>query len=1693
MKLKRVLSMALCVLMLVSLLPVGALAADSFTVDGLTYSVNNNGTSVTLTDADASRSGEITVPETVTNGAKSYAVTKIGARAFYQKTKITGVTLPESVTSIGEAAFAESGLTSFTFPTGVTEVPDDCFSDCASLSSVTLAPDTTTIGIEAFARTPALTELELPAALEYIRMDAFLPQDRAQPILTLYYMGTSIGWKNVIQYTDAEDVATLQPADAASLYVADIICHDAHDFSNGGVCTCGKSVAASITLADGSTTTYYDTLSAAFAAVSTASSEYSYDGCTVTLLRSVSEAGLTLSGGWVNCTLDLGGCTLTDPNSTGLSIHTGAAVTIRNGTITANNSGGVKASSGAQVTLSGVTSPTIEVNDAATVVTVGSGVSVTSHMRMHGGTMQMNAAPSITGFTDGAQFVFKEGVVKTNIDLGSTVYKVRGGSDATYPLPFARGGDGITLDPQSFSSAAEGYYVGRNADGGISLFEGSCSHAETDNDGHCDVCGVPFAAKVTVGTANPVYCTKMSTALSQWSQQTEQTTLTLLYDGVYDSTSPLGLSGNHILDLNGCTLTMKGQGTIQLDTNAELCMQDSSSAQDGRYKGRITLVGDNTSFTLDSGHINYSESAVMVSDNNEKSRQITVNGGSITSSKYCIDGNGHYTKIQINGGTLSSPGGSSAIRLGIVTLKEPATVYMASSDANVIAVYRLAIEGTPNIRGRLYYSSDTELVDLSGYTGDGLEIRFDLTDGVYQKGDESIKLPANYGLFDANDVEITEIARGVAAVKPIHVHSWSFSAEGAVITAVCSGSVGICPVEGRTATVTLAASDANPTYNGAGYPCSAVHSVPGLFNVSDGDIVYSTEGNTVPVNAGSYTASLSCGGATATLSYEIKPATMGLWSISPIADQTYTGSAITPAVEVSGGSEGTDYTVTYENNVHAGTARVIVTGKGNYSGSLESSFVIKPAAIQITATLAKDSYAYTGSPIEPEITVTTDFGGTAMNLARDMDYKLSGESKTEAGSVVTVKVEAIPGGNFVFEPVTLQYRIVQAEPACQAPGGFTATYGQHLFMLSLPEAENGTWSWRAPTASVGAVGDQIHSAVFTPTDTANYKAVYVDVTVKVNPAVLTVTGVNIANKVYDGSDQMTVSSLVINGRVGSDDVTVAGLSTLKATAPSANAGAYTEVTLPVLSLSGAAAGNYTLTQPGKISASYAIGPKAVTPTVAVAAGSYVYNGKAHTPAVTLKDGSAVIPASEYTVRYDCNINAGTGRAYISDNTGGNYTVAQAEGTFTIQKAVITITADNKTATVGQTAPTPTYSTAGVVSGETFRVLPIVAYVSNPDMSKAGTAVIRAGGAVAPSDNYSIQYVDGTLTVKAASGTGGGTGSYGGNVAVTVDMSDVKLESKTYDGKPLSYSGKASARYYYGDFTYTWYTANGYRLSEAPTDAGDYVLRATVSRSGYAGYASKKVSILKAQLIISADDLKAEVGDELPELSYSVKGLAAGDKLKTEPKLSFETEPDMSKAGNTPILVSGAAVPDSKNYETAIKYIEGTLTVDDAEAETEEASGDTEPATEPEELLKLEVSVGEENKALDKKLGSKESAFYDLALQRSEDGGQSWNASTEQLPEGGVKVSLPLPEGSDENCSFRVIHDGGEYPVTVTKHEDGKYYLDFTAAKLGSVAVGWTAPGREGGFPWWILLAALGLTGAAGGGYAFWRKRRKNRE
>lgn len=100
-----------------------------------------------------------------------------------------------------------------------------------------------------------------------------------------------------------------------------------------------------------------------------------------------------------------------------------------------------------------------------------------------------------------------------------------------------------------------------------------------------------------------------------------------------------------------------------------------------------------------------------------------------------------------------------------------------------------------------------------------------------------------------------------------------------------------------------------------------------------------------------------------TINITEKPAVITPIEASWIVDiptQTYTGKAIEPSITLKNGAVtldgSTDYTVEYSNNTNVGTATVKVTGKGNYSGTVEKNFTIIAAEIQrIDITAPTDS------------------------------------------------------------------------------------------------------------------------------------------------------------------------------------------------------------------------------------------------------------------------------------------------------------------------------------------------------------------------------------------------------------------------------------------------------------------------------------------------------------------------------------------------------------------------------------------------------------------------------------------------------------------------------------------------------------------------------------------------------------------
>jgi hypothetical protein len=115
--------------------------------------------------ASSTRLTSVTIPNSVTT---------IGSNAFQRCTGLAGVTIPDSVTTIGSSAFSGcSGLTSVTIGSGVTSIGDSVFSGCSGLASVTIPNSVTTIGNYAFRGCTSLTGVTIPNSVTTIEGGAF--------------------------------------------------------------------------------------------------------------------------------------------------------------------------------------------------------------------------------------------------------------------------------------------------------------------------------------------------------------------------------------------------------------------------------------------------------------------------------------------------------------------------------------------------------------------------------------------------------------------------------------------------------------------------------------------------------------------------------------------------------------------------------------------------------------------------------------------------------------------------------------------------------------------------------------------------------------------------------------------------------------------------------------------------------------------------------------------------------------------------------------------------------------------------------------------------------------------------------------------------------------------------------------------------------------------------------------------------------------------------------------------------------------------------------------------------------------------------------------------------------------------------------------------------------------------------------
>ncbi len=282
----------------------------------------------------------------------------------------------------------------------------------------------------------------------------------------------------------------------------------------------------------------------------------------------------------------------------------------------------------------------------------------------------------------------------------------------------------------------------------------------------------------------------------------------------------------------------------------------------------------------------------------------------------------------------------------------------------------------------------------------------------------------------------------------------------------------------------------------------------------------------------------------------------------------------------------------------------------------------------------------------------------------------------------------------------------------------------------------------------------------------------------VTPAPLTVSGAVAASKTYDRSPAATVSGGSLQGVIAGDEAAVS-LVAGSASFANANAGKAKAVSTG-FTLSGSAAGNYSLSQPTGLSAD--INPAALTVTGAVAA-SKTYD---RSPAATVSGGSlqGVIAGDEAAVSLVAgsasfaNANAGKAKAVstgftLSGSAAGNYSLSQPTGlSADINPAALTVTgavAASKTYDGSTAATISGASLQGLVSGDQGAVSLVAGNASfanaNAGTAKPVSAAFTLSGAAA--GNYTLSQPSGlSADIRPA----------------PVSIVGAQVASKVYDGQ-----------------------------------------------------------------------------------------------------------------------------------------------------------------------------------------------------------------------------------------------------------------------------------------------------------------------
>lgn len=604
-----------------------------------------------------------------------------------------------------------------------------------------------------------------------------------------------------------------------------------------------------------------------------------------------------------------------------------------------------------------------------------------------------------------------------------------------------------------------------------------------------------------------------------------------------------------------------------------------------------------------------------------------------------------------------------------------------------------------------------------------------------------------------------------------HQHSWQYTlgADGKSITATCANTTNCPNTDGGS--VTIKAPEENTLiYDGSNKTAILENKL--LTGEKDPTISY-TLGNgqgatlpdgSYPTNVGAYTASITVGGVTASVTYEIQKAdpTAKNFVFTAPGSLTYDGTAKTANIETATNITGMgDVTVKYYQGetevqpMNAGDYKVKISVADGMNFNAASdltdenwAFTITPIITEPTVELSGNTtYTYTGERITPDVTVTID----GRPLTKGTDYTIIYGDNVNAGTnagFVTVKAK----GNYGFADVVKKFAIEKADPKLSfEKSTVTTSYGTQPANNKLTNMGNGVVTYQSNDNSVATVNEKSEVTVVgvgettitaTAAETKNYKLGTASYTLTVNKARVHIVQATVANKEYDGSVNADVTGVVFANEADVRiDSLVAGMDyTVTGAFQSENAGKQdAEVTVKLL---GEFASHYELTG-GTYKTRATITAKPISiATARTQDRSYERNNTSVTILeVTFKDSTntlvATLTSSDYTATGKMvNANVGTdkkvtvtvtlqGKAadnykLVSNMTTAKVAITQAKGGVLQEENLKQKFSDRKQKTF-----TPDYT--GLPAGETWTYS--ISEAQTSGSAKVEPAMINTAGKI----------------------------------------------------------------------------------------------------------------------------------------------------------------------------------------------------------------------------------------------------------------------------------------------------------------------------------------------------------------------------